>query len=102
VNTQEPRWRFDREVLAIREDTPKGMALFEVLSATSDRQANAAALAPEMEQALRKIEWGGMDMTDEPEEHCPCCYRPRDVGHFESCELRAILDRLDARQEGTA
>ena len=48
-------WHLDRDLLVIIEDGPDGLALFEVLSATSFADAYKAAAAPEMYEALQRI-----------------------------------------------
>lgn len=51
----EAHWRFNEESRFIHEDDRGGLALFEVLVATSDRQARTAAAAPTAIDLLRRL-----------------------------------------------
>jgi hypothetical protein len=63
-----------------------------------ERQANARliAAAPEMLEALKKVEWFGKRIDEQP--FCPDCGNYKSYGHMTGCELDAAIRKAEEGQ----
>ena len=96
-------WRWneyrDGELLCLESADGKDVMVIRDGKPPCDADEFLIALAPEMAELLRALEWEGMDYSGA--DTCPSCDAYRVAGaHAMDCKLASVLARLTTPSEG--
>jgi hypothetical protein len=77
----------------LKNDYPN-MSDIDIVNIEMKANANLMSAAPNLYKELAKLEWRLYDQGFE----CPCCFRTKEAGHTDDCELNKALKKARGEQ----